>query len=219
MEDVLDVYQRPYDPLHPVVCLDEKGKELHSHRPGREPLPPQPNTPQQGSIRQDYEYKREGSANLRIFCEPLRGWRRVLVNQDRTAMSFAQQVRQVLEEDYPHAEWVELVVDNLNIHGPWSLYDAFPPEEAHRINQRIRWHFTPEHGSWLNMAEIELSVLERQCLNQRFADIDTLISACLVWETDRNLALVKIHWHFTSADARIRLRRLYPVIEDKTSSA
>lgn len=216
MEEVLAVYQRPYDPRYPVVCADEKGKELLAHRAGRAPLAPQALTPQHGTPRQDYEYQRQGSANLFLFCEPLRGWRRVAVNRDRTAQSFAHQLQRLVDEDYPEAERVILVVDNLNIHGPWSLYDAFPPAEAQRIAQRIEWHFTPEHGSWLNMAELELSVLQRQCLRQRFATVETLSAECHAWETERNQAQVKIVWRFTAEDARIRLRRLYPVIQEGT---
>jgi hypothetical protein len=212
MEDVLDVYQRPYDPRYPVVCADEKGKELQAQPVGRDPMPAQPNTPQHGNPLQDYTYEREGSANILVFSEPLRGWRQIEVNQDRTAKSFAHSVKALVDQVYPDAEKILLVVDNLNIHGPWSLFDAFSPEEANRIMHRIEWHFTPEHGSWLNMAEIELSALERQSLKQRFPDVATLAAQCKAWVDQRNQAQTKIHWQFTSKDARIRLRRLYPVI-------
>lgn len=216
MEDVLEVYQRPYDPRYPVVCLDEKGKELQANKPGRTKLPAQPGHQQSSSPRQDYEYVRAGSANLLLFCEPLRGWRKVVVNQDRTGKSFAHQVQQLVEVDYPDAEKIILVSDNLNIHGIWSLYEVFPPEKARQLISKLEWHYTPEHGSWLNMAELELSVLSRQCLKQRFDHVDHLRSECDAWTSQRNLQQVKIHWHFTAADARIRLRRLYPVIQDLT---
>jgi DDE superfamily endonuclease len=214
MEDVLEVYQRPYDPAHPLVCLDEKGKELQAHVAGREPLPAKAGEQGADCVRQDHEYRRAGSANLLLFSEPLRGWRKVVVSQERDAVSFAHHLRRLVDEDYPQADKVILVSDNLNIHGAWSLYDAFPAQEALRIAQKLEWHYTPEHGSWLNMAEIELSALARQCLNQRFENVDTLRSAVEAWMTARNHAQITIHWQFTSADARIRLRRLYPVIKD-----
>jgi len=216
MEDVLEVYQRPCDRRYPVVCVDEKGKELQSQRPGREALPPKPGKQAVSSVRQDYEYQREGSAKMLLMCEPLRGWRKVVVNQDRTGRSFAKEIRQLVDVDYPDAEKIVLVTDNLNIHGTYSLYEVFPPAEARRIANRIEWHYTPEHGSWLNMAEIELSVLERQCLKRRFADVSFLRAECDAWTEQRNRACVKIHWQFTAEDARIRLRRLYPVIEEIT---
>lgn len=209
MEDVLCVYERPYDPLHPVVCLDEKGKELHSHSPQREPLPLQG-----GKVAlQDYEYKREGSANIFLACEPLRGWRRTEVTQDRTALSFAHQLQKLVDEDFPDAQRVVLVTDNLNIHGVWSLYEAFAPGEARRIADKLEWHYTPEHGSWLNMAELELSALGRQCLNRRIPDAPTLAQECAAWAKERNNAQVTINWHFSTKDARIKLRRLYPIIQ------
>lgn len=216
MEDVLEVYQRPYDPRYPLICLDEKGKELQANRAGREPLPAQPNTPGAGSVRQDYEYQRAGSANLFLLCEPLRGWRKVLVTANRQARTFAQAIQKLVDVDYPQAEKIVLVTDNLNIHGPWSLYEAFAPAEARRLANKLEWHYTPEHGSWLNMAELELSVLTRQCLDRRFADVASLHAECAAWTQERNQREVKIQWQFTAADARIRLRRLYPVIEDIT---
>lgn len=216
MEDVLEVYQRPYDPRHPVVCLDEMGKELQDHPAGRQPLPAEPNQPNAGSVRQDYEYQRRGSANLVLMCEPLRGWRKVVVNQERDRRPFARIVQELVEEEYAQAEKVVLVTDNLNIHGPWSLYDVFPPEQARRIANKVEWHYTPEHGSWLNMAELELSVLARQCLHQRFADLSILRSETQAWCQERNGRSVKINWQFTTADARVRLRRLYPEIKDIT---
>jgi hypothetical protein len=208
MEDVLSVYERPYDPLRPVVCLDEKGKELQSHTPQREPLPPKPGK----EAAQDYEYKRQGSANIFLACEPLRGWRRTAVTPDRTALSFAAQLKKLVDEDYPDVERVVLVTDNLNIHGVWSLYEAFAPQEAKRIADKLEWHYTPEHGSWLNMAELELSALGRQCLNRRIPDEQTLASECTAWDNERNAVAVTINWHFFTKDARIKLRRLYPVI-------
>lgn len=214
MEDVLDVYQRVYDPLRPVVCLDEKGKELVAHTPGRGPLLPKPGTSTKPGMqaRQDYEYKRGGSANIFIACEPLRGWRRVAVTQDRTGRSFAHQLKTLVDEDFPHVERVVLVTDNLNIHGVWSLYEAFAPQEAKRIADKLEWHYTPEHGSWLNMAELELSVLARQCLDRRIPDVATLAQECAAWTAQRNANQVTINWQFSNAHARIKLRRLYPVL-------
>jgi DDE superfamily endonuclease len=213
MEDVLSVYQRAYDPLRPLVCMDEKGKELQAHTPGREVFLAQPPQPEQGSSHgalQDYEYKRGGSANLFVMCEPLRGWRRVEVTEGRTANTFAHQLKRLVDEDFPEAEIVVLVTDNLNIHGVWSLYEVFEPKEAKRIADKLEWHYTPEHGSWLNMAELELSVLGRQCLDRRIGDMVTLTQECAAWERERNSAKVTIDWQFTTDDARIKLRRLYP---------
>ncbi|HEX9989247.1 MAG TPA: IS630 family transposase [Chloroflexia bacterium] len=211
MEDVLTVYERPYDPLRPVVCLDEKGKELQAHPPAREPLPPKPGI-QGGQGLEDYEYKRQGCANIFLACEPLGGWRRTQVTQERTALTFATQLKQLVDEDFPDADKVVLVTDNLNIHGVWSLYEAFAPQEAKRIADKLEWHYTPEHGSWLNMAELELSALGRQCLNRRIPDAQTLAAECNAWCIERNTAQVTINWHFSASDARIKLRRLYPVI-------
>lgn len=214
MEDVLEVYQRPYDPAYPLVCLDEKGKELQADVAGREPLPAEAGKAGAACERRDYEYRRAGSASLLLFSEPLRGWRKVVISQARDAVSFAHHLRRLVDEDYPQAEKVVLVSDNLNIHGVWCLYDAFPPEEALRIARKLEWHYTPEHGSWLNMAEIELSALARQCLNQRFESVEALRSAVDAWTLARNQAQITIHWQFTTADARIRLRRLYPTITE-----
>ncbi len=207
MEDVLEVYTRPYNPKRPQVCIDEKSKELHSDLATRQPLPLQPGR----SARQDYEYKREGTANIFIMSEPLAGKRWVRVTDRRTKADFAEQLRIMVDERYPDAEVIVLVVDNLNTHGPWVLYEAFTPEEAERIAKRIEWHYTPEHGSWLNMAEIELSVLQLQCLNRRIPDKQTLTTETGAWEQARNEAHTTVRWHFTTADARIKLRRLYPV--------
>lgn len=203
MEDVLSVYQRPYDPKSPVVCLDEKTKELHATPHGSLPLAPgKPG-------REDYEYERNGTRNLFLWVEPLSGKRDVCVTERRTALDFAQQLKRLVEA-YPEAEQVVLVTDNLNTHNPASLYEAFSPEEARRIAQKIEWHYTPEHGSWLNMAETELSVLTRQCLNRRIADADTLACEVAAWQERRNHAQTPIHWQFTTKDARIKLWRLYP---------
>lgn len=209
MEDVLQVYTRPYNPKRPQVCIDEKSKELHSDVSTRQPLPLQPGR----SARQDYEYKREGTANIFMMSEPLAGKRWVRVTERRTKQDFAEQLRIMVDERYPATEVdvIVLVVDNLNTHGPWVLYEAFPPEEAERIAGRIEWHYTPEHGSWLNMAEIELSVLQQQCLNRRIADKDTLTRETRAWEQSRNNAHTTVKWHFTTQDARIKLRRLYPI--------
>jgi hypothetical protein len=209
MEDVLDVYQRPYDPKRPVVCLDEASKELHDTPRGRLPL--QPGQP----LRQDYEYERHGVANLFLTIEPLRGWCQVRVTARRTKRDFAEQLRLLSDEDYPAAERIVLVVDNLNTHGPGAMYEAFEPEEAHRLAARFEWHYTPEHGSWLNIAECELSVLGTQCLNQRIPDRATLIREVAAWEEHRNKTCSKVIWQFTAADARIKLRRLYPVVKEQ----
>jgi len=207
MEDVLEVYERPYDPQRPVICLDEKSKELHDTPRGA--LPMEPGQP----ARQDYEYARHGTANLFLAIEPLRGWRKVCVTERRTAWDFAEQLRLLVDEYYPGADQIVLVTDNLNTHRPACLYERFSPEEARRIARRIEWHYTPEHGSWLNIAECELSVLARQCLNRRIENRESLIRKVQAWETERNAAQVTIDWQFTAADARIKLRRLYPVVK------
>ena len=204
MEDVLDVYARPYDPACPVVCLDEKSKELRGEI--REALPVAPGKPR----REDSEYVRNGTANLFLWLEPLTGRRGVRVTQRRTALDFAQELRSLSEEHYRDAERIVLVVDNLNTHGPQSLYEAFEAREAHRLARRFEWHYTPEHGSWLNVAECELSVLERQCLDRRIADKETLAQEVAAWERSRNAGARGVRWQFTTADARIHLRRLYP---------
>jgi transposase len=207
MEDVLEVYQRPYDARRPVVCLDEKSKELHETPHGELPMQPR------RERRQDYEYVRNGTCNLFLMLEPLHGWRRVHVTQRRTALDFAEQLRILVEEVYSDAETIVLVTDNLNTHSTACLYERFPPEQALRIARKLEWHYTPEHGSWLNMAECELSVLSRQCLNRRIPDVDTLAAAVQAWQTQRNAAKVTVDWHFTADDARIRLKRLYPSFE------
>jgi hypothetical protein len=207
MEDVLEVYSRPYDEKRPVVCLDEKSKELHDTPHGE--LPMQPGQER----RQDYEYVRNGTCHLFLMLEPLRGWRRVQVTARRTALDFAEELRILVEEVYPHAERIVPVTDNLNTHSAACLYARFTPEEARRIARKLEWHYTPEHGSWLNMAECELSVLSRQCLNRRIADNDTLAVAVAAWQTKRNATKVTVNWHFTTTDARTKLKRLYPTLQ------
>ena len=210
MEDVLDVYQLPYDPRFPQVCFDEGGKELRSTPEGTLPL--EPGAP----LRQDYEYQRHGKANLFLWVEPLAGRRGVRVTEQHTAQDMAQVLRFLVDEEYPEAEKIRLVTDNLNIHTPACLYATFEPEEAHRIANKIEWHYTPEHGSWLNMAECELSVLQRQCLDRRIPDQETLTTEVAAWERRRNNAQVGIHWRFTTEEARIKLRRLYPVVKERS---
>ena len=207
MEDVLDVYTRPYDPARPVVCLDETSKQLVSET--RTPLPAEPGQPE----RVDYEYERQGTANLFMAVEPLTGQRHVTVTDRRTAVDFAQVVKALLEVHYPHAEKVVLVLDNLNTHKPAALYQAFEPAVAWRLLERLDIHHTPKHGSWLNMAEIELSVLSQQCLNRRIPDTATLTREVAAWQQARNADPRPVNWRFTTADARIKLKRLYPSIE------
>lgn len=207
MEDVLEVYHRPYDPKRPVVCLDEASKQLVKET--RVPIPATRGRP----ATSDYEYERNGTANLFMTFEPLAGRRRVKVTERRTAVDYARVVRELVDVHYPDAEKIVLVQDNLNTHRPASLYEAFPPEEARRIIEKLEIHYTPKHGSWLDMAETELSVLSRQCLDRRIPDRPTLAAEVAAWELDRNAAECKVDWHFTTADARIKLKRLYPVIE------
>lgn len=205
MEDVLDVYARAYDADAPVVCLDECSKVLHTTPRGELAA-------EAGKTAcEDYEYERHGTRNLFLAVEPLRGWRKVQVTERRTAVDFAEQLRQLVDEDYPKAARVVLVTDNLNTHTPACLYERFAPEEARRIAAKLEWHYTPEHGSWLNVAECELSVLSRQCLNRRIGDAETLEKRVAHWERTRNAQQVRIDWQFTTADARIKLKHLYPV--------
>jgi transposase len=208
MEDVLEVYHRPYNPVRPVVCVDERSKTLHATPRGC--LPPRPGRP----ARQDYEYKRHGTCNLFLCVEPLTGKRHLRVTQRRTLLDFAEQLRLLADELYPQAEKIVLVTDNLNVHRPAALYERFAPAEARRIGSRFEWHYTPEHGSWLNMAEIELSVLSRQCLRRRLGTIGELKRELLAWQQRRSQANTAIRWQFTTADARIKLRRLYPEIKE-----
>lgn len=206
MEDVLSVYERPYDPKHPVVCVDECKKELRSTPRGE--LPAEAGRGQ----REDYEYVREGAANLFLAVEPLAGRRLIEVTDRRTAVDFAHFLKRVSDEFCPEAEGITIVLDNLNTHKAWSLYAAFPAEEAYRLANRFEFHYTPEHGSWLNMAEIEISVMQRQCLNRRL-DQASLEKEVRAWEMARNSLEGKIDWQFTTADARVKLRRLYPKID------
>ena len=206
MEDVLDVYKRPYDPKYPVVGLDEKPAQLLAEV--REPTPPAPDRP----ARQDYEYRRNGTANIFCAFEPLAGWRRLEVTDRRTKLDFAAFVKGLLDERYEDAEKVVLVMDQLNTHSPASLYEAFTPEEAKRLTDRLEIHHTPKHGSWLNVAEVELSALGKR-LPARVPDAATLARHVAAVEQDRNQASRGCDWQFTTANARVKLKRLYPSIE------
>jgi len=207
MEDVLEVYHRPYDERRPLVALDEASKQLVGEVV--QPLPPEPGQPE----RFDYEYVRHGTANLFMVSEPLLGWRAVKVTERRTAKDFAEVLRWLVEDVHPDAAKVVLVMDNLNTHKVASLYEAFPPEQARRIAARLEIHHTPKHGSWLNVAEIELSVLARQCLDRRIGGAAELRHEVAAWEGERNERQVEVRWRFTTSDARIKLRRLYPVLQ------
>lgn len=207
MEDVLEVYKRPYDPKRPLICMDEMPKQLLAEV--QEPLPTQPGLPE----RVDYEYKRNGVADLFMLFEPLVGKRYVEITDQRRRLEWAQVMRKLSDQLYPEAEKIVVVLDNLNTHTPAAFYLAFEPEEARRLVQRFEFHFTPKHGSWLNMAEIELSALVRQCLDRRIPDKVTLIREVEAWEEQRNADVVKVHWQFTTADARIKLKNLYPQIQ------
>ena len=206
MEDVLSIYHLPYNPKRPVVCMDECSKNLHSTPRGSLGI----DTGQ--PMRQDYEYERHGTCNVFLFLEPLAGIRRVRVSDRRAALDFAEQLKHLVDIDYPNAEKIVLVTDNLSTHTPAALYESFTPDEAWRIATKIEWHYTPEHASWLNVAEIELSVLTRQCLNRRLESKDEVERQVTAWQDKRNQANTTVRWHFTTADARIKLRRLYPEI-------
>ena len=208
MEDVLEVYTRPYDPRYPQVCMDEVSKQLL--RDTRTPLPTEPGRPQ----RYDYEYERGGVVNLFMFCEPLQGRRWVDVTERRTKVDWAHQIKELVDERYPEAECIVLVMDNLNTHTPASLYEAFEPKEAKRLAEKLEIHYTPKHGSWLNMAEIELSVLSRQCLDRQVPDFETLQAEVAAWQERRDEAGgKKIDWRFSAEDARLKLKRLYPSLQ------
>jgi hypothetical protein len=207
MEDVLDVYQRPVDPQRPVVCLDETSRQVLAET--RQPLPVAPGQ----AARHDPEYAREGVVNLFLVTEPLRGWRHVQVSAQRTRIDFAQCVKALVEVHYPDAERIVLVMDQLNTHSPASLYEAFSAAEAKRLADRLEIHYTPKHGSWLNMAELELSVLQRQCLDRRLGHRVMVEHEVAAWAAARNGASSRIDWRFTTADARIKLKRLYPVFQ------
>jgi hypothetical protein len=206
MEDVLDVYRRPEDPRRPVVCLDETSRQVLAET--RQPLLASPGRP----ARHDPEYVREGVVNLFLVTAPLCGWRQVRVSDRRTRLDFAQCVKDLIDVHSPDADRIVLVMDQLNTHSPASLYEAFAPAEAKRLTDKVEIHYTPKHGSWLNMAEIELSVLERQCLHRRLGDRATMQREVAAWVAARNAAATAIDWRFTTADARIKLKRLYPAI-------
>ncbi len=206
MEEVLDLYEKAYDVRYPLVCMDETSKQLVSDV--QPPLPPRP-----GQIaRQDYEYERQGTSNLFIWFEPLQSQRHVQVTNQRTAVDWAYFMKDLAEVHYPDAEKILVVLDNLNTHGPGSFYEAFAPDEAKRLAARFEFHYTPKHGSWLNMAEIELSALSRMCLDQRIPDPSALIREVSAWESQRNAKAVTVEWRFTTDDARIKLKKLYPII-------
>jgi hypothetical protein len=208
MEDVLAVYARPADPARPLVCFDEAGKELRAER--RPAQPPAPDRP----AREDAEYVRQGSANLFLAVAPHQGWRAVTVTAQRTSQGFAHALRDLLDGPFAQAGQIVLVTDNLNTHRPAAFYQAFPPAEARRLLERIEWHFTPVHGSWLNMAELEWSVLARQCLNRRLPDQAALAAEVAAWVAARNADRVGIDWRFTVVDARARLSFLYPDLSE-----
>jgi len=204
MEDVLELYAEPYDPARPVVCFDEASKELRGDV--AEPVPPSPGT----AARHDYEYTRHGTANLFVVVEPLAGRRHVTVTDRRTIPDFAAQMKHLCDEMYPGAEVIRVVLDNLNTHKLGSLYATYPPDEARRLTRRLEFHFTPKHASWLNMAECELSVLSRQCLDRRLPSKEAVVAEITPWEADRNRTGVKLKWSFRVADARRKLAHLYP---------
>lgn len=204
MEDVLDLYAEAEDPKRPRVCFDECPYQLISEV--RQPLPPKSGQP----ARYDYEYKREGTCNLFMFVRPHTGWRHVQVTDRRTKQDFAQCMKDLVDVYFPDADVIRIVLDNLNTHTPAALYEAFAPAEARRIVRKLEFHYTPKHGSWLDMAEIELSILASQCLDRRLQDSDTLRNEVAAWEARRNADRATINWRFTAQDARIKLKRLYP---------
>ena len=207
MEDILELYHLPYDPLVPLVCMDEQPVQLTKEK--RPTIPVKPGKP----VRADYEYERNGVANVFMFTEPLGQYRHVSIREHRTSIDWAWEVRYLLEVSYPEAERIRLVCDNLNTHTIGSLYKAFPPQEARRLARRLDIHHTPKHGSWLDIAEIELSALTLQCLDRRIPDIQTLRNETTTWAKRRNAQQKGVDWQFTTNDARIKLKRLYPVIE------
>jgi hypothetical protein len=209
MEDVLDLYQQPVDPVCPLVCFDECPVQLVSET--RQPLPAQPGQPGQPA-RYDYEYQREGTANVFAFFQPATGWRHREVTEQRTRLDFAHCMKALVDVHVPHAECIRLVLDNLNTHTAASLYEAFEPAEARRIARKLEWHYTPKHGSWLNMVEIEFSILARQCLNRRIPNRVVLAQEIAAWEQTRNATHATIDWRFTTDKARHKLKALYPSI-------
>jgi hypothetical protein len=206
MEDVLEVYQRPHDPAFPVVCVDETSKQLIAET--RVPIAARPGHP----ARHDYEYERNGTANLFMMFAPLEGWRHVKVTDRHTAVDYAQVLKELSDTHFPKADKIVLVQDNLNTHRPASLYEAFPAAEARRLVERFEWHYTPKHGSWLDMAESELSVVSGQCLDRRIPNKRELIEEVAAWEASRNKNHAKADWQFTTANARVKLKRLYPTL-------
>lgn len=207
MEDVLEIYKLPYNAQRPVICMDEMPKQLLMET--REPLPCQIGTP----AKQDYEYKRNGVADLFMLFEPLQGKRFVEVTEKRRKIEWATVMKRVADVFYPHAEKIVVVLDNLNTHTPSAFYETFAPEEARRLAERFEFHFTPKHGSWLNMAEIELSALVRQCLDRRLPDLKILTREVQAWQQRRNDEVVKVQWQFKTSDARTKLKHLYPKIQ------
>lgn len=207
MEDVLDLYCLPYNPEKPVVCMDEQPVQLLKEV--RLPLPARPGQP----VRYDYEYERNGTADIFLFTEPLHGWRKVNVRRQRTAVDWAAEIKELLTIDYPEPLIVTLICDNLNTHTFASLYETLPPDEARFLAKRLEIHYTPKHGSWLNVAECELSVLTKQCLAQRIPDRPTLQTVTKGWEVERNGKQKGVDWQFTTDDARIKLKHLYPIIK------
>ena len=208
MEDVLDLYAEPYDPKRPQVCFDEAGFQLIIEK--RLPLPIRPGQPE----RFDYEYKRNGTRNLFMFSQPLGGWRHVKVTERRTKIDYAHCMKDLVDVFFPDVDVIRVVQDNLNTHTPAALYEAFEPSEAKRILNRLEFHYTPKHGSWLDMAEIEIGILSRQCLDRRIPDEDPLRREIAAWEASRNEQRATIEWRFTSSDARVKLNRLYPDISE-----
>ena len=206
MEDILSVYKREFNPGEPLICMDEKSKQLTAET--RRPIPAAPGRP----ARYDYEYERNGGSNLFMFFEPLAGKRHVSVTERRTKADWAMQIKELLDVQYPAAKKVTLVMDNLNTHSGASLYEVFDPAEARRLLDRLQIHYTPKHGSWLNMAEIELGVLSRQCLDRRIPDKETLRTEVIAWQQRRNTAEAKVDWRFTNSKARIKLKHLYPTL-------
>lgn len=206
MENILAVYKRPYDETHPLVCMDESSKQHIQET--RQPIPAKP-----GAVEKyDTEYERNGVSALFMFFDPLEGKRQVAVTNQRTAKDWAHQIRHLVDVMYPHAERISLVMDNLNTHTGASLYKAFPPEEARRILDKLEIHYTPKHGSWLNMAEIELSILSRQCLDRRIPNQETLKAEVVAWQENRNAIARPMEWRFTNEEARVKLKKLYPTI-------
>ena len=208
MEDVIAVYELPYDPQYPVVCFDEACKQLFG-----EVRPPQPATPGRPT-RQDYEYERKGVCHQLVLCEPLTGWRHVRVTERRTRKDYALCLRELVDVYFPQATKIRLVQDNLNTHDGASLYEAFPPAEARRILDKIEWHYTPKHGSWLNLAESEISIMNSQCLDCRVESVAAVAENVAPWEEARNAKGIRVHWTFTVAAARQKLKKLYPSVED-----